>query len=633
MSKSALLTVRELAQILDVHPSTVRRHCASGEIPAQQVVGRRGGRGGQVYMIPRSSLRVEGASSPTGTSGSSPIISIGTFRAKGGREAVLRAADRLDIIQAARSIAGPNRTEKLRTLARAHGIGLSTLYRWMDHSGALSGQPKPTLEGAAKTLRSKFDERGMRRRISIEPEARDFFLAAWNAQNKPPVTAIIEHIYKPKAKEMGWKVPSRATFYRLVSQDLSAIERKAGRDGISALRKETLPKNTVATPDVRNRYWIADHRQLDQFVQHPQTGKPVRPWLSAFIDGSSRALLGWKLALTPTSDSIITALHNSVFAPAPFVPSLPEYVLTDNGQDFRSNLVKGTLEALNIKHHTAEVYAAWQKQIESFFKLLSYRFDRFGAWSGHNVMTRPELLDEQKLAAEGKLPTFAELEACLGEFFLWYNTEHQHTGDGMDGKTPAARYAELPPARVGIPSAKAWSLLTMREERRRVSDQGIKMFGKIFFAPELYLGNRLNRSMADEWVAVRFDPHDQTRLFVFYEGEYVCQVYDKPRPTWDPADEENMAIAGRVRNLNKRLEKDTMERLQERQASSGYHNPWVPKPESKQPAPADQAAEPGRMITRMDRAVRQIEEQQKAATAPKRRNDAVSAKIQSNRIS
>jgi len=623
MSAAGLLTVREFAQRLGVHPSTVRRHCTAGTIPATIAVGKRGGRSGQVYMIPASSLP---ATSSAAGAVSSPI-SLGTFRAKGGRPAVLVAADRLEIIQAARAITGPNRTQKLRALATSRGIGLSTLYRWM--AVASDNQSStPTLEGAAKTMRSKFDERGMRRRTSIEPEARDFFLAAWNSQNQLPVTAVVEHIYKPKAQEMGWSIPSRATFYRIVSQDLSAVERAAGREGRSALRKEVLPKNTIAAPEVRNKYWVADHRQLDFFVIDPRTGKPVRPWITSIIEGASRGLLGWKLATAPTADSILQALHASIYCGSPFQPSVPEWFLTDNGQDFRSHVVTGTLKDLGIKHRTAEVEAAWQKPVESFFKILSYRFDRFFAWTGHNVMARPELLDEKKLAAEGKLPTFEELEIAFAEFARWYNTEHQHTGDGMDGKTPAQRYAELPAARIGVPTLKAWQLLTMREERRRVSDQGIKMFNRWFWHDALYrMDNLVHRAIVDEWVTVRFDPHDKSRLYVFFEGEFVCVATDKPRPTWDPEDEANMEIAGRIRSLSKKLERETLERLHERVARAGFVNPWIP-PLDKEDASEeaeDQAEEADRMITRMDRVAKQIEKQQ-AEEAPRKRNKTIAKK-------
>lgn len=634
MSKSALLTVRDMAQILGVHPSTVRRHCASGDIPAELSVGKRGGRSGQVYMIPSSSLRVEGGS-PTNASSNSSTISIGTFRAKGGKQAIRYASDRLEIIRIAHAVTGPNRTQKLRTLAKSHGIGLATLYRWMDLSG--TGQAsQPTLEGAARTLRSKFDERGMRRRISIEPEARDFFHAIWLQHNRPPVPYVIEMHYIPKAREMGWRIPSRATFYRLVAQDLSAVERTLAKEGVAKVRGTMAPKNTLAAPTLTNKLWVADSRPHDIWVKHPETGEPVRPHLVAFLDAASRGLLGDAHTLAPNTEAVKNAFAKAIYPEVPFRMGLPEYVLFDNGSEFQNKIMQDLLPSLGIKQHDAAVGAGWEKGvIESFYKLVSLWFDRsFKSWTGNNPLNRPEGLDEKRMAREGQLYEWDEFLASWAEFKQWYNTQHQHSGDGMNGKTPAERYAELRSARIGVPSLEALELLGMREERRKVGDQGIKLQNTFIYHGDLFdFDNRVKRPLVGEWVTVRFDPKDLSRVYVFYEGVFVCIASEKIKPTWDPEDEENMEIAGRVHAKAKKLIKDGLERLHQRK-EAGDLNPWIPDRNRTitTGTPVDPAP---RMITPMDSTVRQVKEQEKAErrAAAKSRNDSVSAKIRSNRIS
>lgn len=618
---SAALTVTQAAGVWGVSPRTVRRYCKAGHIPAEQAAGQRGGRSGNVYTIPAALLHLHSTEDRQSSSSPTPEpINLSTFLARGGNEAVLRAADRLELIQSARKITGSNRTEQLRQLAAQAGIGLSTLYRWM--------QKGQSLEGAATTYRRKFDENGQRIRNSIEPEARDWFLSQWNAQNKLPVPAVIEHLYKPKAQEMGWKIPSRATFYRLVAEDLTAVERKAGREGIKALRGQTLPKNTLRFPEQRNLVWVSDHRQMDFFVVNPATGEVARPWITAIMDVASRALVGHTMSFNPNSDAILKALTMAVYADAPFEPALPVWFLEDNGQDYRSKVVTGTLDALGIKQRQCEVEHAWQKgTIESWFKLVGYRFDRFFGWTGHNVLARPELHDEKRMAAEGKVYSFEEFEACFAQFVSWYHNEHQHTGDGMNGNTPAHRYSELPSARIGVPSAKVMPLLMLREERRKVGDQGIRIWNRFMWHDGLYRhDNPISRSVVDEWVTLRFDPQDKSRVYVFYEGQFVCVATDKPRPTFDPENEENMEIAGRVRTLSKKLEADTMERLHQRAGRAGS-NPWIPAAAGQDNREAPAQDEPVRMVTKMDRVAKQIEKQQQKDTAKRPRDESVSKRI------
>lgn len=618
MSQS--LTTAQLAVHWGVSSRTVRRMCSTGFVPAERAVGCRGGKSGLAYRVPIEALQPTRPVAERARPEAAPIVGLNVFLSRGGKEAVFRAADRRDLAEAARSITGPGRTARLRALAQSAGTSLATLYRWMTRG--------TTLEGAATTLRRKRDEYGQRIRNSIEPEARDFFLSQWNDQKKLPVTAVIEHLYKPKAAEMGWRVPSRATFYRLVSQDLSAIERKAGREGIGALRRETLPKNTLAFPTEKNLVWVSDHRQFDAWAINPATGKAERPWLTSIMDTASRAHLGYTISFAPNGDAIVKALHRAVYAGAPFTPSLPIWFLEDNGQDYRSKLVTGTLELLGIRQRQCEVESPWQKgTVESFFKLVGGHFDKFLGWAGNNPLTRPELMDEKQRAADGLVYELNEFEACFERFNHWYHHEHQHTGDGMNGKTPAERYSEIPSARMGVPTAKTWSLLAMREERRKVSDAGIRIWNRLFWHDALFrMDNPVRRSVVDEWVTVRFDPQDQTRIFIFFEGEFVCTATDKPRPTFAPESEENMEVAGRVRSLNKQVERQVKERMHERAAKAGV-NPWIPplgKPDKPEPDAAA-AADPGRMVTKMDRVAKQIDEQKQKDEAPRKRDESVSA--------
>lgn len=625
---SALLTVDEAATALKVSSRTVRRKCMAGQIEYQRVAGRRGGQSGSVYVIPESSIHR--ITSPSTTDKRSVVhepISIGTFRARGGTEAVKAVGVRRDLIEAARAITGPNRTEHLKALAREAGIHVATLYRWMD----LKSEGSSSMQRAAVTFRPKFDENGMRRRISIEPAARAFFHKVYLQQKKLPISSVIEDHYKPEAMKHGWSIPSRATFYRLIEQDLSVFETSMGREGINKTRSSLAPKNTLKAPTHRHKTWIADTRTLDFWVQHPtKPGVAVRPRLAAFVDWASRLLVGDALTLTPNTDAVRRAFTKAVYPNKPLQAGLPEWVLIDNGSEFINEVVTNMLTDVGVKVHKAEVGSGWSKGvIESFFKFVSWRFDRqSNSWTGNNPLNRPEGLDERRMAAEEKLLTWAELELVWAQFVTKYNTEHRHTGNGMDGKTAIERYLELPSASIGVPSSKALALMFVKEERRKVAPQGIKLRNVFMFHPDLYaFSNRINRSLAGEWVTLRFDPEDTSLAHVFYEGEYVCTIGEKVMPTWDPEDEENMAKAGQIHTLRRQMEREALERLHKR---PGDMTPWIPPLDAKvQPGKAEpEVAGAPRMVTKLDRATKQIEQQRQKGSAKRKRNDQASPLFQ-----
>jgi excisionase family DNA binding protein len=625
---SALLSVDEAALTLNVSTRTIRRRLKAGLLEYHEEAGRRGGRSGRVFRIPEESLhRLQHESQRHIETGSvTPPIDLSAFRIRGGVDAVREAAARLKLIDYARSITGPKRTEKLKELAKSVGVSPATLYRWMD----LKGKHEHTLEATAKTMRRpKFDGQGMRFRTSIEPEARDFFLAAWNAENRPLVSSVIDDVYKPEARKRGWKIPSKSTFYRIVKQDLSKVEKKAGREGRQALRSDTLPKNTLLYPKQRNLAWASDHRVFDFFVLNPETGKPDRLWLTQVLDMGSRSGPGWALTFKPNSESILEALNMAIYAEAPFEPAIPRWILTDNGQDYRSDLVRGFIAAIGSKQRLCEPYSGWQKGfIESFFKLPSGHFDRYFGWAGNNVLVRPADLDEKQWAEGDRIYTVEEVRACWIEFMRWYHFEHQHTGDGMDGKTPAQRYAELPSAEIGVPATNVMPLLMMKEETRKVTSEGIRIWNKILFHPALYShDNTIHRSVADETVTVRFHPEDESMALVFFEGQFVCKVTDKVRPTFAPDDEENMRTAGQIRNLSKKLERDTMERLHARAERAG-HNPWIPDRVPEKKTTVETTAKAPRRITPMDGVAKQLEAQERQDARKRERDDEVSRRLQ-----
>ena len=87
------------------------------------------------------------------------------------------------------------------------------------------------------------------------------------------------------------------------------------------------------------RCWVADHSTLDFFVRvrcasDKRGFRTFRPTLTTFQDWRTRRIVGWCLAETPSSDTILLALREGMLDPVNM--GGPTEVLFDNGKDFDS---------------------------------------------------------------------------------------------------------------------------------------------------------------------------------------------------------------------------------------------------------------------------------------------------------
>jgi hypothetical protein len=90
----------------------------------------------------------------------------------------------------------------------------------------------------------------------------------------------------------------------------------------------------------------------------------------------------------------------------------------------------------------AKPYNAKAKPIEHFWWMLHELSDKWMlTCTGSNTTDTP---DETKVYRQNikkmkqedfeRIPEFTLVERILSNFFEWYNNEHCHTGQGMDGK-------------------------------------------------------------------------------------------------------------------------------------------------------------------------------------------------------
>jgi putative transposase len=94
------------------------------------------------------------------------------------------------------------------------------------------------------------------------------------------------------------------------------------------------------------QYVHIDHTQLDLELISSRTGKPLgRPWLSFAVDANTRRILAIYLTFNPPSvESVMMVVRDMVRRHG----RLPQFIVVDNGADFRATAFGKFLEAMGV---------------------------------------------------------------------------------------------------------------------------------------------------------------------------------------------------------------------------------------------------------------------------------------------
>ena len=111
------------------------------------------------------------------------------------------------------------------------------------------------------------------------------------------------------------------------------------RDGEKALKDNIEPyiMRDVSKIEVGD-VLVADEHKLAFLVQNPFTGKPTRATLIGFLDWKSTALVGYEIMLEEKTQSIVSALRNSIIN----LQNIPKIVYQDNGRAFKAKYFVNT---------------------------------------------------------------------------------------------------------------------------------------------------------------------------------------------------------------------------------------------------------------------------------------------------
>ena len=374
------------------------------------------------------------------------------------------------------------------------------------------------------------------------------FLGFWRNLNGPSVQAAYRDFSDDWAQEyadqpgMLAACPSYHAVLRAMDK-LPRREKARGRvTGSAARALETYVKRDWSTMPI-NGCWVSDGKSLNMKVAHPIHGRPFTPELTMVIDGRSRAVVGWSLALSENVIAVADAYRHAMSQ-----HGKPLFTYSDNGGGEKNKTLDadttGIFPRLGIQHMTG---IPGNPQARGIIERLNGVIPRavaqkYPTYNGHgadrenarltsvrinsavNALEKNKELNPVQRNALAKLPSWAQLLEVIEEEVFKYNETHRHSElpkvDGRHMTPMEARRAALAAEGDEIEYLSAVELREMfMPEQTRIAQRGwLELQNNSYFSEQLI-------DVDGEEVRVAYDIHDATRVIVRrMDGAFVCEA-------------------------------------------------------------------------------------------------------------
>lgn len=561
-SDQKTVSAAEAAKLMGVTDRWVRASVADGKLQAiatPSLLG--GGANGAMYRIPVDALPPaaqiaywqQSAFAELGHGGQEFDL-IG-YRERHGEEGLAELRRRQRAALAAHGLrreyeenGRKGYTDALAALANELGVPQMTLWRW-ERAYAESG-----LAGLARKGR---EDAGQSRSACLL--ARDYLEFLMCSEHKLTQSYCLEKLQKlaknlgetacancpyrhasearnreiasghqlPACDQVGYGLIAPETRYAVnrIMQHADASALAYARYGSRYWEAKYLQKAVREKPELINEVWFGDHHMLNLFVVD-RAGRIFRPWLTAWMDAASSALVGWMLTTNPNSDTIAESFARAAVATkgSPF-RGLPQIVYIDNGKDYRSGRFEGAqlveyhigrlnddfagrpmLEALGVGVKHAIPYWAWSKPIERMFGTLDRRWMRdMPGWCGDAPDQRPQEI--------GKLITFEAFAARFKAEVI----DNYHNFRGEDGLTPLERYQRGARVRTDDPDWATMAMLRSQSTKRTVTTQGVRLDG-------IRYQDRALAGYVGKEVTVLHQRGENLSVTILHNSRFVCEA-------------------------------------------------------------------------------------------------------------
>ena len=374
------------------------------------------------------------------------------------------------------------------------------------------------------------DNRGGGKFVSqmIDDEAFELFKSMYLDRRKLSVKTCWQNVrYVNKDERKGWKVPPLAVMYRYIKNHIPLAVQVLHREGLRAYEARCAPYIQRDPDSVEpGEVWLGDHAQFNCLIRH--RNKWIRPWITAWQDMRSRAIVGLHICSSPNQTTILLAMKRAVEKYGP-----PDSVKIDNGRDYDSESFTGTTKARRRalragyidEMMVAGIYAMMdvgvsfalpynpkgKGQVERLFATIDEQFTKtVPTWCDKDTVRRRDdmqkLLDNERTIEQAyTLDGFARK---FGEYCEVYNNT-AHGGAGMDGSSPAQVMATRTSRRV-MAEGVAELLLRCWSGELRVGKNGVRFKGIYYgqYDPELLI-------CQGKKVRAGYDPDDMRRLYIY----------------------------------------------------------------------------------------------------------------------
>lgn len=271
-------------------------------------------------------------------------------------------------------------------------------------------------------------------------------------------------------------------------------QRRLGRPiSIKAVYRLFKGRRTPPVPDSHPRrepglpqtLWVADTMHGPSVVDAKHRKR--KAYLLAILDDASRALMAARFATRDDISAFLPILREAVLA-----RGLPSRLLTDNGPNYRSRVLRTACATLGIHLVHASPYSPTSKaRLERFFRTVRMRF----------LPTLPATL------------TLEELGAAWARYQAEYHAEPHTALTDLEGKptSPLSYYlTHLPPDVRYVEAVTLEDLFQVQESRRVNPDGTIRVGDRLW---------EVDAKLAASRVLVRFNPCFVTRVLYRPSGD------------------------------------------------------------------------------------------------------------------
>jgi hypothetical protein len=344
------------------------------------------------------------------------------------------------------------------------------------------------------------------------------------------------------------EMPSESWFYRywrwFEAQPEQGQQIFTRRYGQEAWEEEWLVFDTFAhRASMPLQYVFADHWLVDVFTVDPQTRRhPQRLWLTLLVDAYSRCILGMALLHEhPSILSIQSALQHAIWMKTSHQLlgmnepwncfGIPLQLFLDNAWAHHSYSLEDLARGISQGGEYNSIDLVFRPPYKGRYGALVERL--FGHLStrmkaelpGAIASSQPKVVGQ---ASQSARLLYEDINRFLHREILTYlHTPHHE----LQGLTPHQKWQQgLNSAIPRVPPADAATqrlFWRMHYQPRVVTHEGVSAFGMKYNAPELARAERIGRDGRPVFYHFRYDPQDMSRLALFRDGLWVCDVFAK----------------------------------------------------------------------------------------------------------